>query len=67
MEKRKEKSEYIIIALIMLAVYWWSLAIGYRMALSTEERALNKIHNYLVELREIDKQKCIDLFSNWQI
>jgi hypothetical protein len=25
------------------------------------------MHNYLVELREIDKQKCIDLFSNWQL
>jgi hypothetical protein len=25
------------------------------------------MHNYLVELREIDIQKCIDLFSNWQL
>ena len=67
MERKIKKSEYIIIALIMLTAYWWSLALGYRMALSTEEKALNKMHNYLVELREIDKQKCIDLFSNWQL
>ena len=52
----------IILLLVAIAFVWWCLAIGFQNSTKMLERRIWLIYEQVKELRQIDKQKCIDLF-----
>jgi hypothetical protein len=57
----------IIIFLVLLSIVWWAFANWFSMAVSTLEEQNDILLQRIWDLQKINKQKCIDLFSNWQL
>jgi hypothetical protein len=52
----------VIILLIAIAFIWWCWAIGFQQETKMLEGRIWLMYEQVKELRQIDKQKCIDLF-----
>lgn len=49
------------------AFIWWTMFLMYRSSVPMLEKANDKLHSQVMELRNIDREKCVDLLLNDKI
>lgn len=52
----------VILLLVAIAFVWWCWAIGFHNSTKMLEGRIWLMYEQVKELRQIDKQKCVDLF-----
>lgn len=61
------KYEIIIILLVLATMVWWSLALWSSRSASIYEWVIDKQQAIIQELRQTDRENCINLFLNDKI
>lgn len=68
MKKREIKvAEWVIPVLSTLALIWWCLALWSMNSASIYEWVIDKQQDIIRQLRQVDREKCIDLFVKDEI
>lgn len=59
--------EWSYVLFIIAAVSWWCMAVWFSTSVGTLEKVVEKQKVIIQELRQTDRQGCVDLFLNDKI